>query len=464
MSGSVKALLGVAALLMVGAAAVLLLDEGPGPAPMTAGAVRVAGSGDSARDTELPPGMEGDRSRLDAAAAQPAALLDGAGLVAGPDATAAVAADLSAPKLTLSGRVVDPAGRPVASARVVFHAPGHDQIPRLLGRDSDRDGLDAPPETSTNSQGEFSLEARLPDDDTSDADGRFRPRLNDGNGRVAVAHPSFRTLVQECPRLHPGELDLGVLPLEFGASISGRVVDEQGRSVASATVRGRNDAELSSGGLMRMLGMGLAEQYSSSTTSADGRFLVTGLGAGSASVSASAPGRQMAEVQDVQLEATLSTDVGELMLAMGESIAGWVLDDKGQPVLGAEIRVSSMARIVLRDPSDMPRRQLGNEFSLRAETDRDGHFEIVGMASGQFTVHVSADGFARLDRENVRTGTRDLRLTVAPLGGLLVTVLDSRDGSPVSAVQLSAHPLADGPFEMVLDDVSLPVLAGAAAL
>jgi len=461
-SGVVKVVLGLAVVLVVGVGALLLLeDEGAvGPA---SGAVVLGDAGADAGRTELPEVADGDRAALTADHAEPAALGGEAG---GPEQLpdAAAALEAAEPLALLTGRVVDEAGRPVAEAKVVFHGGGGLLLARRLapgGEFPDR------PQTATDDDGRFALEVELLPADDEDEDALPGLLGGGGHGQLALVHQAFRTGMHDCPRLVQATLDMGTLVLEPGARVSGRVVDENGRPIADAEVSGRNIAAQSgglSGGIFSLIAGRAAETHGASISGPDGRFVVTGLGPGPAEISASAEGRQLGLVEDLELAPHQTHDVGDVVLGAGAAIAGWVLDDAGRPVLGARLRVSSMMRIMLNSMDDMPRRHMGQEFRMRAESDVEGRFELSGLSPGQYSVHVEAEGFSRLEQQNVSTGTDDLRLTLRPLGGLLISVADEASGEPLDGARLHATPGPSGSFMGMRGGDALPVLTGAAAL
>ncbi len=416
------------------------------------------------------PGFDAPSDGTQPAAAQPLASTPAAPPVLG--AAGAQAAKLAAPRpagaaLALTGRVVDEAGRPVPGALVTFVAEplrasfGGGRGP---GRRPARDPADESPSVLTGADGRFALEGTLPP--PSGEVGNFiLPAMQPS---VVVQHDVFATLEHACSGVQAPRHDVGDLQLAAGSWVSGRAVDENGRplSGARATARNRDDDGRGARGFGFPFG-GLAENLGESVTGPDGRFRISGLAPGQADLTVRAEGRRLGGAEGIELLPRQPADVGDIALPVGQSIAGVVLDQQGLPLAGAEVSVSSMARIMVNRIEDLPRGQIGQEFGQRAPTDEAGSFEVSGLAGGHYTVHVRADGYDDLSREDVAAGTRDLRLEPVRLGGLLLRIVSDRDGAPVAGARLRATPVADEQqgFRFARNPgEDLPVLEGQVAL
>jgi protocatechuate 3,4-dioxygenase beta subunit len=454
------AVAGLAAAAVV-AGVILLSGEGREPGSGAAATVPTSRS-----EADTAPGFAADTAAATAPDAAPLAAapaeLAGSTTEAPAAAGKPKAARPRGEPVTLTGRVLDEAARPVVGARVTYVSdPLAFGIGRSLRFSRSADELPPPPEAETGRDGRFTLTGELPPP-TEEEGLPFGSAMP----QIVVQQDAFATLVQPLAGLAAPSHDTGDLMLAAGTWITGRAVDETGRPLAGAHVSATHAADSHSHAMGLPFVGGLADGLDRVITGADGRFRVAGLSPGKADVTVRTEGRRVGTVLDVALQARTPADVGDVALLSGETIAGVVTDREGQPLADADVSLSSMARLVVNRIEDLPRAGLGQDFGQRTRTGPDGRFEVSGLAGGVYTVHVRADGFERLAAEDVAAGTRDLRLVPVRLGGLFVQIVNDTDGAPVSGARIKATAVerADRFGARFGGDDLLPVLAGAEAL
>ncbi len=226
-------------------------------------------------------------------------------------------------------------------------------------------------------------------------------------------------------------VDFTVERLATGLRLRGRVVGADGTPVARATV----NAHPASG-----------KAFGNATTRGDGTFEIEGLDPVAYTVSTSPPaGTRFADVGvwfgvrwlSVRTEGVRPPrDDVVVMLPLGETIEGVVVDASGQPARSVWVSIGMPP-----DPSDPRGRTSG---PLADETDGDGRFEITGLPPGS-TWRLVEPGFRGLrdpaplaGGENVRAGTRGLRLTFGSFAKLRGVVVDAA-GAPVAGANVRAY-------------------------
>lgn len=101
-------------------------------------------------------------------------------------------------------------------------------------------------------------------------------------------------------------------------------------------------------------------------------------------------------------------------LGPGAVLAGLVVDDRGEAVSGAAVRVS-------RDGEELP--------PWETETDEDGRFEIDTLHAGEHAIRVSLRGHGTIARSRVSAGGDELRITMERVGSVAGRVVDP-EGDP----------------------------------
>lgn len=343
-----------------------VLDASGRPAAgalVRSGAIAAAADADGRyRLDGVTPGLE----RVEASA--PGGLVarrGGVRVAAGTPATA----DLQLqPGAAIGGTVVDAlTRRPIAGARIaVAESPGS--------------GVTASSEPAasarTDARGKFSAAGLLP-----------------GDYEVSAARSGY--LPATLPRVAATARSAGAAAVALvpAASISGRVVDAQGKPIVGASVA----LEAPRAGRGRFGGGGPAFRAprgeTSTRTGPEGTFRLDGLAAIPSGVplTASHAGFAPAERPGVTLKAGQALTGVVLVLPAGLSVKGRVVDEASQAVAGAEIRVAPSEG---RGPARFFRRAAGGATPPNAVTGADGSFTVAGLAAGAWDVTATHDGFS----------------------------------------------------------------------
>jgi protocatechuate 3,4-dioxygenase beta subunit len=394
---------------------------------------------------------------------------------------AAAPAKDSPDSATVSGRVLDPDGKPIAGAKVyLWHYGPKDEVAVSERAKSDADGRFQ--FTFPRSQ----LSKAHPDQPV----GRVRDMytLDQLQPFVVEVHPFFAPVGQvmavaegrgcDWVRLDPaaGSSDLS-LRLVKDIPVSGRILDQEGKPVAGAKLRLSSVQAYAGEDLKDALaefrklnrvpsgkkrwGGPLPGGARVATTGQDGRFRMTGLGS-ERLVSLHIEGSGI-EAADIQVMARASEEVvgpDKVDLPTGKTIT--VVPRK---VYGANFRYLAAAsrpiRVVVTDketgkplPDVSVRVQddqgymMGNRDTLGTRTDREGRCELLGCrksSSYQFiaqpadTGHYFAVTVKVADTPGLAPLTADIKLAPGiPVRG---KVLDERTGKPVPGAKVHYCPL-----------------------
>jgi protocatechuate 3,4-dioxygenase beta subunit len=226
------------------------------------------------------------------------------------------------------------------------------------------------------------------------------------------------------------------IALQKAASVGGRVTDESGAAVAGARVRFARDSNLRAlirGGPAAFLGR------PGVTSGPDGAFRIRGLAAEkNLTLEAAKPGYVTAKRHGVTLKAGESIKDIALVVKRGLEARGRVVDSAGQPIAGAEIRLSRAERGGARFMF-----QLGgmNREKPDSTSGADGSFRVAGLEPGEYALAVSRDGYApkRVPAASVaEKDPNDWPPIVLAAGVPIAGVVRSSKGDPIVGAEVLA--------------------------
>ena len=301
----------------------------------------------------------------------------------GADSSGEASAELTQ-TCTLIGRVVDDQQQPISGAEI---------------------GFDYPDDLAST---------------TSGGDGRFRLTLDsvpEGDAALVVTPDLYHQLAQvdfdfegseqngDSPlALRPGTIDLGTLVLGPAGAVQGRVLDPERRPLLGGRVR----VEPADGD---HLYVDVVEE--------DGHFVVGHLAAGTAEIEGLKDNYRITKVEvEIQLLRTVEQDI---VMELGPTISGQVVDQAGRGLPGVtayQFSIGSRDNPVATDSA--------GKFSLGFTRDRTSRLKF------------SKPGWETIDplRNEVRAGTRDLVIVMAPIVEVLFHVVDADDGTPLELYSL----------------------------
>jgi large repetitive protein len=271
----------------------------------------------------------------------------------------------------------------------------------------------------------------------TDGRGRFRiPGLAPRGYTVRAAKADYLPVAM--PGILAGVSSPGTvaIALQKAASVSGRVTDESGAPVPGARVRfarNSNVRALMRGGPAAFLGRPGVK------TGPDGAFRMGGLAAEkNLTLEAAKPGYVTAKRHGITLKAGEPIKDVALVVKRGLEARGRVVDSAGQPIAGAEIRLSRAerggARFVFQFGGMNPEKP-------DATSGADGSFRVAGLEPGDYALAVTRDGYAPKRVPSVTVvekGRNEWPPIVLPAGVPIAGVVRSSKGDPVVGAEVFA--------------------------
>ncbi|HEY3172555.1 MAG TPA: carboxypeptidase regulatory-like domain-containing protein, partial [Thermoanaerobaculia bacterium] len=279
----------------------------------------------------------------------------------------------------------------------------------------------------------------------TDAKGKFRIA-----GLAARRYSIRATKMDYLPATMPGIVAAVSAPgtvaiaLQKGAGVSGRVTDEKGSPVAGARVRFVSDQ-----GMRAILRSGPAAflDRSGVTTGPEGAFRLRGLAPErNRTLEAAKAGYVTAKRHGVTLKGGEVVKDFALILKSGLEARGRVVDPAGQPIAGASVRVSrpegETSRFMFRI-GGLEDRQKPDAWS-----GPDGSFRVAGLEVGEYVLVVQREGYALKQIPSVMVqagGSNDWPSVVLSPGVAIAGFVRNGKGEPVVGAQVSSFAVDAGP-------------------
>ncbi len=318
---------------------------------------------------------------------------------------------------SISGRVTDEGGAPVAGARGAFSRGGESNF-RALIRQFRGSGTGA---FRTSADGTFRASRLMPGD----------------NQRLTVRHADFAPTTLAGVSLVSGQTTANVsVVLRRGAVISGVVHDPNGEPVTDAEIEvstalgfrgGRGGAQVQIG-----LAGGTGGPNAKRTKSGpDGRFALKGNSPGDYTVVVRKPGLATERIDPVKVPEEGAPEPLAVTLVPGAAIAGIVKTRNGNPAEGWMVTATKGGSSPIG-----PRAQGGG-----TPTGPDGAFFLDGLKAGEaYDLTLLGGTGMSPGRRGVVAPSGDVEIVVAGTGRISGRALDASTGRPLTEFQVAYEP------------------------
>jgi protocatechuate 3,4-dioxygenase beta subunit len=236
----------------------------------------------------------------------------------------------------------------------------------------------------------------------SGADGRYRLRgLRPGETNVLADEARHVRWSRARVRLEKGATTTLDVPLTRGASLAGRVVDEDGRPVPDAKlIVSPRAASLFSWVIGEMAG----DPAATIRTRGDGAFSTSRLPSGTNQrLTARHPDFEDGTLGGLSLSPGETRSGAVVTLRRGLVLAGTVKDQEGNPIPGAELSLGSSRVVQSSQGATRRGESFGGVSDLpTGRSGADGRFELKGVPPGDWALTVKAAGRATETVDPVR--------------------------------------------------------------
>ncbi len=249
--------------------------------------------------------------------------------------------------------------------------------------------------------------------------------------RLSVDEARYVPWVRPDLGLAPGEAKRLDVAVTLGATLAGRVVDENGAPVPAARGTLIRGGENALAGIRRMLRMG--GEVTAFRSRADGTFKATRLAPGdNQRLFVSHADFERATVAGLVLPAGGTKSDVAVVMRRGATISGVVKDANDQPIPGVEVQVDPSVNFRAGAGGAVANftRLGGPSLRPKAKTGADGTFHIAGISVGEYALQVKKAGFAneRIDPVKVtEKGAEPVLVTLGP-GAAIAGMVRRKNG------------------------------------
>jgi protocatechuate 3,4-dioxygenase beta subunit len=371
------------------------------------------------------------------------------------------------PALTVSGRVINDGGVPVADARVAvnYRLSFEGMRGRDFGGGERGRALRRRPvaeSVRTDREGRFTLQGRAFAASTLD---------------VVVAHKDYApaTVQREWQR-RDGIVELGDITVATGALVSGFVVDKNGQGIEGAEVRVLPNEQGPFGGGRGGRGRGgrggnedegdAGSLVAAVKTDRAGFFHMEHVPEGRFRLQARAARYLPALTETLQAKSATTVDAGQLQLVLGVQLRGVVVDPSGAPIADARVEAGA-ARGEARPGDNEQGREPGRQRQAngaeqqpdwqalaaawraggndrRTRTDKRGEFVLDSLPPTALRLRVEHPRFISEERQPIEAN-KEPRVTVRLEPALAITgrVVDAATGEPIEVFAIAAREAED---------------------
>ena len=321
----------------------------------------------------------------------------------------------------ITGRVVDPKGRPIPEA-TVLPIPAEEAKQKTMGKLFRT--------LTTMMDGAFFLG---PPPITSDADGRFV--IQSVEPIEYVLKTSAQGWLAAETSAAAGQEEV-VVELTTGETLTGRVVDSTGTPQADASWEIAPHVDLEMNNPMALMQTDvdlLGEKTQAGKNSEDGSFTIRGLESGEYDLKVRLEGYPDLRTR-VDVEG--SVQLGDLVIEEARRIEGTVRGPDGSFVGDARVWILEQGGV--RGPFG----SAGQELA-KCRSEPNGTFALESLPSGQFEVHARSREFGETSVKDIEAGQSGVEIRLKAGVTISARVLDASTKNPIPDVKITS-PLAPG--------------------